>query len=163
MPTVTNQIEYVTFETVDGLDAVPTGTPGWKGIDYTAWYLLGPKLGENRHRPGINGRLGVAKELDQLVIVQKMRINGRYDREGGRYTDQLDGVLANHLYLRENLFEYLGAARSVTLHARDGSTWVGTCTVEDWVCAPARTSGGDVLEGDLEVHVLGGKLTQSGS
>lgn len=153
---------YVVFEAVAGLDAVPTGTPGWKGPHYVPWLLIGPRLGQHRHIPGVDGRDPVEKEFDELTVVQPLKINGRRDGDGNAHPDRLVGVYANHGYLTEHLFAYKGA-RGVTLHMPGGELWTGMATVEDWVCAPDPNSGGDYLVGDLEVKVHGGRLVEAGS
>lgn len=157
---VTPHRTWVTFDAVDGLDEVPTGTPGWWGRNYMGWIMLGPRLGEHRHIPGVDGRTPIPQEFDELTVVTPLLIIGKVDADGNPYADPIDGVWANHKYLREHLFSYTGV-RDVTLHAPDGTLWTGEATVQDWFCTEAPNSDGTQLVGDLEVKVHGGYLVEA--
>ena len=162
MPDI-EQVEYVTFEAVDTLDAVPTSVRGaWRGLDYVMWNRLGPRVGDNRVIPGVAGRLAVAREIDELKFSQRMRIIGRNDVDGTPFADQFEGALANLDYWVDNVLSYL-PERSVTYHRRDGSTKTGAVTVEDWDYSIDPASAGDVILLVIPLTVAAGSLTLTGS
>lgn len=152
------QIEYVTFAAVGALDAVDTWKVGaWEGLNYTNWYRTGPVLGQNRHVPGVAGRLVVEKEIDELTFTQQMRFKGRKDKDGAPHADLFVGVMANFRYFRKHVLDYK-SARSVTFHERDGTTTVGTVQVGDWDESVDPNSGGEVILLSFRVTVPAGSL-----
>lgn len=162
MPTLITQIEYVTFEAVDGLPAVPTGTPAWRGLDYVQFNKMGPRVGDNRGIPGETGRLETPREIDELKLSLQMRIKGRFDWEGTPYDDAFEGVQTNLDYLVENVLSYV-PSRAITFHRRDGSTKTGNATIEDWDSAVDPNSGGDVHLLVIPMTIAAGYLTPLGS
>lgn len=153
------QPEYVTFAAAGGLDEVSTWTPGdppaWKGLNYTPWYRMGPRVGDDRPIPGTPGRLAVAREIDELRFSQQMRFNGRHDRTGAVNADPFVGVMASFLYFRKHVLDYL-SPRSVTLHRRSGATSTGTAIIDGW--EETVQSGGQVILLTFQVTIPAGSL-----
>lgn len=158
MATVETQVEFAKWAAADGLDAVPTGTPGWWGLGYLAWYRMGARVGDNRPITGVPGRLHVPREYDELRVPQRILIDGHRDREGTPYGDPLDGVTQNLLYLREHLLDYL-PQRSITFHARSGTTYTGLGTIDDeWTLVEAPNSDGSHVHLDFVVVIEAGSI-----
>lgn len=151
------QQEYVTFAAVGGFDAVDTWTPAWKGLNYTPWYRMGPRVGEDRVIPGAPGRLAVPREIDELRFSQQMRFDGRRTRAGAVNADPFAGVMVSFLYFRKHVLDYL-SARSATLHERDGSTSTGTVIIDGWEETVDPGSGGDIILLTFQVTIPAGSL-----
>lgn len=157
MPTVTTQTEYLTFNSTGSLHAVPTGTPAWKGLNYTPLYRMGPRVGGNRPIPGSTGRLAVAREVDELKVSLQMRFNGKKDREGNTHADPFVGVMTNLLYFRKHVLDYV-PERSVTFTMRSGSTASGSVVIEDWEDTVDPESAGDVILLVVRMTIAAGVL-----
>lgn len=157
MPTLALPGENFTLASAGGLDAVPLRTPGWRALDLTPLYGIGPRIGENRPIPGVAGRLAVDHEIDELRVALPMRFTGAKDREGNTHTDPFDGVLANLLYFRKHVVDYL-PTRSGTLTRRDVGTVTGTVVVDGWEYNVDPRSGGDVILAVLRLTVPAGSL-----
>lgn len=157
MATVITQNEYLTFDAVASLHAVPTGTPGWKGLNYSPLYRTGPRVGGNRPIPGATGRLYVARELDELSVSLHIRVNGAKDREGNTHADPFLGVRTNLLYLRKHVLDYV-PQRGITFHMRDGSSVTGAAVIEGWEDTVDPESAGDIILLAVRLTIAAGVL-----
>lgn len=129
MPPVVTFAEYLSFDAYSTYPAVPMNTPAWDVLDYSPFYDDPPMIGDDRPIPGSPGRLGIAREYDELDVALRMVIYGDADLEGTPYADPRVGVRANAEYLRANLLRAFPAnadgTRPVTFHRLDGGTAVG--------------------------------------
>lgn len=157
MATVITQPEYLTFDAVGALHAVPTGTPAWKGLNYTPLYRMGPRVGGNRPIPGESGRLYVPREIDELQVSLHLRINGKKDREGNTHADPFLGVRTNLLYLRKHVLDYV-PERGITFTMRDTSTATGDAVIEDWEDTVDPASAGDIILLVVRLTIAAGVL-----
>lgn len=155
------QPEYLTFAAVGALAAVSTWTPGdppaWKGLDYSAFYGMGPRVGADRTIPGATGRLAVAREIDEMRVPLRMRFNGTLDRTGAENADPFAGVMTTFLYFRKHVLDYT-PARTVTLTKRGGGTSAGSMIIDGYEYNVDPESEGDVILLVAHVTIPAGSL-----
>lgn len=160
MPTVIST-EWLVFAADAPLLEVASNTPAWKIIDFTPLRAR-TRVGESRPRPGLRGRLWVAREWDEHRCVLTWRINGRKDQDGVAYADPFEGVDLNHQFLLDNLVNSLDE-RAVTFHDRHENLWTGTVGVDNWEPSVDPASGGDVIIAMLTLVIPDAYLTPAGS
>lgn len=155
------QQEYLTFAAVGALDAVATWTPGdppaWKGTDYTAFYGMGDRVGEDRSIPGATGRLAVAREIDEMTVPLRMRFDGTLDRLGNVNADPFAGVMTSFLYFRKHVLDYT-PARTVTLTKRGGGTSAASMIIDGYNFNVDPESAGDVILLVAQIVIPAGSL-----
>lgn len=88
------------------LNGVSTDVPGAWHIDRSLVRLLGApaKRGENTAAPYALGRIAHPQWPDQLVVDLSMNVFGLRDSAGAPHSDPSAGLIANLLYLRDNIF-----------------------------------------------------------
>jgi hypothetical protein len=120
-----SRVQYLSFDAIDSIPALALNLDGcWECDDYSDMYDAPPVLGEDRHIPGVAGRLAVAREEDEAVKSLPMKFMGIKDHSGAAHTDPRIGLRVNLDYFRTNIVRPLSGhtTRAVTFHLLDGST-----------------------------------------
>lgn len=154
--------EYLEFDAASPYAAVSTVTAGWKALTHSPLYGVAPRVGENRSVGG-PGRLAVDHEFDEWPITLRLRFNGRFDKDGAPYSDRVEGVRTNVLYVRDNLLIPSLSERDITFYRLDGEVETGAAVVKDWEAAEDPASGGDIWLASLRFVIPAGVLTLIGS
>lgn len=137
MPNVITRTEYLSFAAEGGASAVPLNTPAWECVDYSQMYDSPPVLGDNRHIPGLTGRLAVAREEDERQISLPMAFFGAANHENATYADARIGLRTNLRYFRTALMRAAsGTTRAATFTRLDG----GTETAEVQIIPPLQVA-----------------------
>lgn len=158
MPTVITATEYLSFNAIGTLiPAVPLNTPGWAVVDYTPLYQAPPKIGDDRVIPGTSGRLGVAREFDEMQVSLAMNIYGARDHENTAASSRPVGLRNNMDYLRSNVVNTIDA-RAVTFHKQAGGTLTGSVYVEELLLGEADPTGA-LCRAVLRITIPAGTLS----
>lgn len=103
--------EFALFPVVGALPAISTEIDGcWQAEHYLELYAALAQIGEDRHRPGLTGRLAQPREEDELIFGIPLLVYGFKDPAGAPYADARVGLRTNLRYLRTNLFRPPGTA-----------------------------------------------------
>lgn len=129
MPAVKTRVECLTFDEVGAIPDIPLNTPAWECQSYAALTDAPPALGEDRHIPGLPGRLFMPREFDEGQVPLRIVVFGAADMEGTPYDDPREGVRANLRFLRANLLLPQDALRAVTFERLDGGEETGNVVV----------------------------------
>lgn len=152
MPPVITRSEYLE------IDDIPLATPAWEILDLSE-LLNGPDLrGSDRRLPGVDGVVALPRRVDVSVRTLPMIIYGDYDMNGVAYNDPHAGVIANTLWLRDNLLLPTGegdGTREATLYLTGDIELYGYVHVLSPLHT-ASTIGPDGLLATLDLSISAG-------